>query len=204
MNLTKLTCVWILLTLFAATGIANAGNGGYNTGDSCYWRNNHDLNFDTSAPTEGYAKNPDQIYATQLKQAQTGLSVPVIYPTVTNVAYVQPTAQPYYQVSNNVVPVNFAQQGYTQQYQQQVPYYAYPQSAGVPVYADAYHAQMEAKARELNLKRTDLAINNVDRQEKANDRAETRDKNYTVRDTFHTVNSGVSTVSNIRNFVRGW
>ncbi len=210
----------LLFALFAPMA-AEAGNGGYTTGHGDYYwwyRNNHDLNFDTStSTTQGYAKNPDEVYATQLKQAQTGMPTAVVYPTVAGSGYVQPMpqAQPYYQQQRTVpvnyqqpgmVPTNYVQQGYTQQGYVQQPSYpqAQAQAMGSPVFADPYHAQMEAKARELNLRRTDLAINNVERQEKANDKAAIRDTNYTVRDTFRTVNSAVGTASTIRGFFRGF
>ncbi len=193
MKFTKLMCVCAMLLALFSVNAAQAGNGGYDTGYG-YWGGNYALNYDTSAPTKGYAKNPDEVYNTQIKQAVTGIQGPAQYASMP-----QAYSVPQQQSTRNIVPVN-SQQGYAQQQA----YYQQPQHYGAPLYADPYHAQMEAKARELNLKQTDLALKNVDRQDRANDRAERRDKNYSIRDAFGTVNSGVSTVTGITNFIRSW
>ena len=71
-------------------------------------------------------------------------------------------------------------------------------------FEDPYHAQMEAKTRELNLKKMDSAIKNVDREDRADGRRETRDRMYTGREGLGTVDKTSDTVRNVHQLIRSF
>ena len=71
-------------------------------------------------------------------------------------------------------------------------------------YYDPYHAEMEHKARQLNLKKMDRALKNEDREDRADGRRETRDKMYTGRDGLETVDKTTNTIHNVHSLIRSF
>jgi|GEM_PF-5859228 len=71
-------------------------------------------------------------------------------------------------------------------------------------YYDPYHAEMEHKARQLNMKKMDRALKNEDRQDRADGRAEARDRMYTGRDGLSTVDKTTGTIHNVHSLIRSF
>jgi len=90
-------------------------------------------------------------------------------------------------------------------YNTQLPFpgYAGP-PRGSQDFNDPYHAEMEAKARQLNMKKMDRALKNEDREDRADGRRETRDKMYTGREGMGTVDKAADTVRNVNSLIRSF
>ena len=71
-------------------------------------------------------------------------------------------------------------------------------------YYDPYHAEMEAKARQLNMKKMDRALKNEDREDRADGRRETRDKMYTGREGLGTIDKTTNTIHNVHSLIRSF
>ncbi len=71
-------------------------------------------------------------------------------------------------------------------------------------YYDPYHAEMEAKARQLNMKKMDRALKNEDREDRADGRREARDRMYTGREGLGTVDKTTNTIHNVHSLIRSF
>ena len=90
-------------------------------------------------------------------------------------------------------------------YDAQAPVNGYAQGPrGRADYNDPYHAEMEAKARELNLKKMDRALKNEDRMDRADGRREARDRMYTGREGLGTLDKTTNTIHNVHSLIRSF
>ena len=90
-------------------------------------------------------------------------------------------------------------------YKNQAPVQGYARAPqGPDDYYDPYHAEMEAKTRQLNLKKMDRALKNEDREDRADGRREARDRMYTGREGLGTVDKTADTVRNVNSLIRSF